>query len=315
LKLQTKIPFGPSKHQIDYSSKILLVGSCFVENIGEKLDYFKFQNEINPFGILFQPSAIATFFNRVHAQNFFAKSDLVFHNERWHCLEAHSEKSGIDPDKVLENLNNSLKSTLEFLKNATHVIITVGTAWGYRYKKTGKKVANCHKIPQTEFDKKLAVIDDISTDLSSILGILNAINPQIKVVFTVSPVRHLKDGFVENQRSKAHLISAVHLILEKHDHADYFPSYELMMDELRDYRFYERDMLHPNAVAVDYIWNKFTSVYLTPQAREITVKIDEVQKGLAHRAFNPDSEAHLKFLKKLEIKKSEIEKNFPNIRF
>jgi hypothetical protein len=300
---------------MDYNSKILLVGSCFVENMGEKLEYFKFQNRINPLGILFHTSAIAGFFKRVTNQLFFTEADLVFYNERWHCLDAHSIMSGTDQETVLENLNTALKQAIEFLQNSTHVIITLGTAWGYRYKKTEKLVANCHKIPQQEFDKELAKTDVIYADLSSILISLNKINPKIKVVFTVSPVRHLKDGFIENQRSKAHLIAAVHALVKNHDQAEYFPSYEIMMDELRDYRFYERDLLHPNALAVDYIWEKFTSVYLSPQAQQWTTKIEEVQKGIAHRPFDQSSAAHLKFLKNLERKKKYIEENQPNIRF
>lgn len=300
---------------MDYNSKIFLIGSCFVKNIGGKLEYFKFQNKINPLGILFHPAAIARFFERVANQTLFTESDLVFHNERWHCMDAHSQWSGNDPKNVLENLNNSIKEATDFLQNATHVIITLGTAWGYRYKKTGKPVANCHKIPQKEFDKELAGIDAIYADLASILAVFQEINPQIRVVFTVSPVRHLKDGFVENQRSKAHLIAAVHQVIEKKDRAEYFPSYEIMMDELRDYRFYDRDLLHPNPLAVDYIWEKFVHVYLSPKAQQWAEKIDEVQRAIAHRPFNPDSEAHGLFQKKLERKKKQIEENLPNIRF
>jgi len=300
---------------MDYNSKILLVGSCFVENIGGKLAYFKFQNSINPLGILFHPAAIAGFFNRVANQLFFTEADLIFQNERWHCLDAHSVMSGSDQKTVLKGLNSAVAETLEFLQDSTHVIITLGTAWGYRYKKTAKLVANCHKIPQGEFDKELAEIDAISTDLLSILTNLKAINPKIKVVFTVSPVRHLKDGVVENQRSKAHLIAAVHTLMENQDQVEYFPSYEIMMDELRDYRFYERDLLHPSALAVDYIWEKFASVYLSPQAQQWAAKIDEVQKAMAHRPFDQSSAAHLKFLENIERKKEHIEENLPNIRF
>lgn len=315
LKLQTTIPLKPSKNTIDYDSKILLLGSCFVENMGGKLAYFKFQNSINPLGILFHPTVISGFFERVTNQLFFTKEDLIFHNERWHCLDAHSQMSGSDPETVLNDLNTALKESLVFLQNATHLIITLGTAWGYRYKKTGKLVANCHKILQREFDKELAEIEAISTDLSSILTNLKAINPKIKVVFTVSPVRHLKDGFIENQRSKAHLIAAVHAIVENEKQTEYFPSYEIMMDELRDYRFYARDLLHPSALAVDYIWEKFASVYLSPQAQQWSVKIEEVQKDLAHRPFDQSSEAHMKFINNLERKKSLIEENLPHIRF
>lgn len=300
---------------MDYNSKILLVGSCFVENMGGKLEYFKFQNKINPLGILFHPAAIAGFFDRVANQLFFTESDLIFHDERWHCLDAHSQMSGTGQKAVLDGLNTAVKKSMGFLQNCTHVTITLGTAWGYRYKKTGKLVANCHKIPQREFDKELAKIDAIYADLSSILTNLKAINPKINIVFTVSPVRHLKDGFVENQRSKAHLIAAVHAIVENHAQTEYFPSYEILMDELRDYRFYDRDLLHPNALAVDYIWKKFASVYLSQEAQQWTVKIEEVQKGLAHRPFDQSSAAHRKFLKNLEHKKGQIEENLPHVRF
>ena len=258
MEFRTQIPITPQEPKIDHGSKVLLLGSCFVENIGRKLEYHKFQTLQNPFGILFHPAAIASFFEDVLQQKVFSEEDIFFHNERWHNFSAHSALSRINQEELLSELNSAVGKTGSFLKEASHVIITLGTAWGYKLKTSGKIVANCHKVPQREFEKELL---EVNSKIQRCVNIIKKLNPKACIIFTVSPVRHLKDGFVENQQSKARLISAVHMAVSRDEKANYFPSYEIMMDELRDYRFYAEDMVHPNQVAINYTWKRFTETY------------------------------------------------------
>ncbi|MGB3776177.1 MAG: GSCFA domain-containing protein [Leeuwenhoekiella sp.] len=315
MKLQTNIPIKLSQNKIDYDSKVFLIGSCFVENMGHKLKYYKFEQLINPTGILFHPSAIAEFIGRIKEQQFYIEEELVYNNERWHCLGAHSKMSDGNIEVVLTNLNFQLKRSFTFLQKATHIVITLGTSWAYRYKETGALVANCHKIPKRDFDKELTEVDDIHSYLLSIVKHIRDLNADAVVLFTISPVRHLKDGFVENQRSKAHLITAVHKIIASYDRVEYFPSYEIMIDELRDYRFYDRDLLHPSPLAIDYIWEKFTDAFLSEEATVLAQKVKNIQQGLAHRPFDENSESHREFRKKLDVKISELKKSIPHISF
>ncbi|MFT4611426.1 MAG: hypothetical protein ACJA1H_000911 [Glaciecola sp.] len=316
MNLQTKIPLAPNKfNQIDYNSKVLLLGSCFSENIGEKFEYFKFQKLQNPFGIQFHPQAIETLVTNAINEKRYNQDDIFFHNEQWHCYDAHSCLSNVSQDQLLQRLNDNITSAHQFLKEASHVVITIGTAWAYRFIETDRYVANCHKVPQKKFLKELLAVEQISESLDAIMSLVKSINPKVAFVFTVSPVRHIKDGFVENTRSKSHLISAIHQIVAPRNQSYYFPSYEIMMDELRDYRFYNADMLHPNTLAVNYIWECFVSIWISEDTQKTMQAIGEVQKGLAHRPFNLKSDAHLTFLIGLEEKKSIIKSHFPNIMF
>ena len=316
MKLQTQISLGKqSNNLIDYKSNILLVGSCFVENIGEKLNYFKFQNTTNPFGILFHPLAIETFLTNAINEKKYTEQDIFFHNERWHCFDAHSQLSSTSKEVLLSQLNEAVKETNQQINKSTHIIITLGTAWLYRFIETDKYVANCHKVPHKKFLKELLSVDTIVDSLESILVLLKSVNPKMSIIFTVSPVRHLKDGFVENTQSKAHLISAIHQVVEPRKQQYYFPSYEVMMDELRDYRFYKNDMIHPNQTAVNYIWDKFQDVWISESSNETMEEVNSIQKGLLHRPFNSKSDTHQLFLQQLEHKKSLVNSKFPHIIF
>ena len=314
MEFRTKIPITPQEPAIGYDSKILLLGSCFVENIGRKLEYHKFRTLQNLFGILFQPAAISNFLQKVKSQYIFTEEDIFYYNERWHSFDAHSVISNPHKDKMLQELNAAVEETYSFLKEASHVIITPGTSWGYKLKETGKTVANCHKLPQKNFTKGLT---DVKVDLMECIEIITLLNPEASIIFTVSPVRHLKDGFVENQRSKAGLISAIHELIGilPSGVGSYFPSYEIMMDELRDYRFYAEDMVHPNSVAIDYIWQRFIQAWMTTETQKISEEVEKVQKGLAHKPFNEHSEAHQQFRKKLQQKINELQVRFPRIEF
>ena len=316
MKLQTQIPLQPEKYNpIDYHSKIVLIGSCFVEHIGNKLEYFKFQNLQNPFGILFHPLAIENLIVNAINKKEYTESDLFFLNEQWHCYEAHSELSNVSKSESLKELNHQIKIIHDSIVQASHVIITLGTAWAYRHIETDQIVANCHKVPQKQFVKELLSIETISESLQAIVSLIKSVNSKAVVMFTVSPVRHLKDGFVENTQSKAHLIAAIHEVVEPRNLTHYFPSYELMMDELRDYRFYEEDMIHPNTIAVNYIWEKFQDVWIANEASKTMDEVDEIQKGMLHRPFNKNSEAYQQFIKKLELKKLELKQRYPTLKF
>ncbi|MDY0780907.1 GSCFA domain-containing protein [Tenacibaculum sp. IB213877] len=316
MNLQTQIPLQKqSHHQIDYNSKLLLLGSCFSENIGNKLGYFKFQSTQNPFGILFQPKAIEQLITNSINEKEYTEVDIFNHNEIWSCFDAHSALSSINKNELLEGLNSAIKATHQQLKNTSHIIITLGTSWVYRFIETDILVANCHKIPQKKFLKEILSVDEITESLTSTIALIRSINTNASIILTVSPVRHIKDGFIENQQSKAHLLSAIHQVVEPRKNVHYFPSYEIMMDELRDYRFYADDMIHPSEVAINYIWEKFTEAWLSDTSKEIMKEVDTIQKGLAHRPFNPNTEQHQQFLKNLQQKKETLQQAFPFIQF
>lgn len=310
MNLQTKITLKKeTRNPISYNSKIFLFGSCFSENIGSKIEYFKFENTINPFGILFHPIAIEMLITNIVNEKIYTEKDIFFHNERWHCYEAHSELSNPSKEDLLLKLNAAISTANTQLKEVSHVIITLGTSWAYRLIETDTVVANCHKVPQKKFLKELLLIDEITNSLEAIITLIKSVNNNIEIIFTVSPVRHLKDGFVENMRSKSHLLSAIHQVVAPRDHIHYFPSYEIMMDDLRDYRFYSSDMIHPNETAINYIWEAFKTVWIHEKSTDLMSEIDTIQKGLSHRPFNKNSKQHLLFLENLQLKISALQEN------
>lgn len=299
---------------IDYDSEVVSLGSCFAVNMAEKLDYFQFRQTVNPFGILFHPVAIEKFMGFAASEKRFSKTDIFCHNERWHSFDAHSDLSDPDQARLLDNLNSAAMRACTQLKNATHVIITYGTAWVYRDKASGNLVANCHKVPQSHFSKTILSVGEIQQSIENTIAIIQKVNPKAQIIFTVSPVRHLKDGFAENQRSKANLISALHHVLQNQS-AVYFPSYEIVMDELRDYRFYAEDMIHPNAVAIDYIWQRFSETHISEAVYPVMEKVAGIRKGLAHRSFHAGSESHKQFLAKLQGNIAALGQQFPHMHF
>lgn len=324
MQFTTKIPVQKSSFPIDYDSKIMLLGSCFAENIGKKFSYFKYQATTNPFGIIFNAVSLEKLIRRVVENKKFTENDIFFHNELWHCYEVHSELSNPDKDLFLSHLNSILESTHRHIAALTHCIITLGTSWAYSNIETHEIVANCHKVPQKQFTKELLSIEQTEKSLENIILLIHSVNPNCHFIFTVSPVRHIKDGFIENTLSKAHLIAAIHSILNKkfstslevtNQNRNYFPSYEVMMDELRDYRFYAEDMLHPNQTAIDYIWLRFYEHYISESAAKLMEEVDAIQKGLAHRPFNPNTESHQKFLAQLNLKIETIKKKLPHVSF
>ena len=315
MKLQTQIPLKPERNQINYDSKVLLLGSCFVANIGEKLEYYKFQNLQNPFGITFHPLAIEKFVTRAINETEFKETDIFFYMERWHCFEVHSTLSASDKAIFLNSLNEGLKQLREYLLSASHIVLTYGTAWVYRFIETDTVVANCHKIQQKKFLKELLSVEEVSASIDNTTALIKSVNSKAVFIHTVSPVRHLKDGFVENTQSKAHLIAGLHQVVEPRNKTHYFPSYEILMDELREYRFYSEDMLHPNKIAVTIIWEKFKEVWIASETNEFQKEIGNIRTGLQHRPFNPESDAHNTFLKDLQKRIDTLQHKISHLKF
>ncbi len=306
----------PKKQQpsILPTNKLLLLGSCFVENIGKKLKYYKFQTEINPFGIIFHPKAIEILIKRIAEKRKYTETDIFFHNEQWHCFEVHSKLSCSNKTIFLKHLNSLLKQTFLFIQNASHIILTFGTAWGYS--NNSKIVSNCHKLPQKKFNKLLSSPSAITKSINGIYDTILTLNSNITIISTVSPIRHLKDGIIENNISKAHLLSGLHSAISDKAYCHYYPAYELIMDCLREYRFYKSDLIHPNQVAIDFIWNHFKETWINNFESKLLIKeVTEIQQGLAHKAFNPKSEAHQRFLTTLYAKKEVLLKKYPDIVF
>ncbi|MDR0364498.1 MAG: GSCFA domain-containing protein [Bacteroidales bacterium] len=305
----------PKSKPVDYNDAIMLCGSCFVENIGEKLDNYCFNTMINPFGILFDPISLARSLEMIIDRRIFTARDTVFYNNLYHSFFHHSRFSRPNQQEHLRLINDASEKAHDFLKSATRLIITLGTAWTYRHKERNAVVSSCHKIPQENFEKYLLSVDEIITVLSEIFARLFSFNPNIEITLTISPVRHIKDGFVENQYSKSTIILAVKKLIEKKSHPDYFPAYELMMDDLRDYRFYGVDMLHPSTTAVSYIWERFVETYFDDKTQNILAKVEKIRTASLHRPFHAQSTSYKDFCMKNLTEIEELMRQFPNASF
>ncbi|MEJ2585185.1 MAG: GSCFA domain-containing protein [Robiginitalea sp.] len=263
MKWRTEVAIPNGSCPIGYDNQVLLLGSCFATHLADKLKYFQFPCLSNPFGVLFHPVPLESLLLRAVEERPFTSEDLIEFQGRWGCLEAHTSLSGETRKEALERLNGSLKELKQALKHSTHAVLTLGTAYGFRHRQTRQLVANCHKQPSGEFERDLSAPSALEESLSRTLTLLRSYQKDMTCLLTVSPVRHIRDGLVENQRSKAHLITAVQALVQRGE-ADYFPSYELFMDELRDYRYYDRDLIHPTPAAVDYVWERFEQAWIDP---------------------------------------------------
>ncbi|RYG44530.1 MAG: GSCFA domain-containing protein, partial [Chitinophagaceae bacterium] len=278
MKLTTPVPIVPSLKKIDYNSFVFSAGSCFAENMAQKLEFYQFSGSSNPLGILFHPLALLHLFDTADSGNENFPDTSFFHNEKWHYPGAHSKISNPDRDQLKATLGKALLETRNAFFNATHFIFTLGTAWVYREVATAEIVANCHKLPQHRFEKVLLSAGEIAEAIARLSAIITKHNPSAQQIFTVSPVRHIKDGVVGNQRSKANLISGLHTFLESSTaEAAYFPSYEILLDELRDYRFYADDLLHPSAMAIEYIWEKFVAAHMEESAVPVMQEVEALR--------------------------------------
>jgi hypothetical protein len=293
MRLSTPVSIPQADFFIEHQSPLLFVGSCFVENIGTKLIDNKFDVQLNPNGILFNPISIVNSLTRILKPQTYTKGDLKQHNNKWFSFEHHSSFSSFDKTECLNRINNSLTEASEHLKKTKTIFITVGSAWIYEFEGVGI-VANCHKVPNKEFTKRLLTVKEIVTAFEAIKASLT----EYRIVFTVSPVRHSKDGLHENNLSKSTLLLAINSLVEQHENYSYFPAYEIVIDELRDYRFYKNDLVHPTDLAVDYVWEKFSSSYFSPATKKLNSEIQKIKTAAYHKPFNFKSEAHQEFITK-----------------
>jgi hypothetical protein len=296
---------------------MMLFGSCFSENIGQKLLDLKFDVDMNPFGILYNPESIANSLRILLEKRTFTEEDLFQDQGLWNSFYHHSRFSDVDQEAALDKINNRISSSYEFLKRADFLVITFGTAWVYELKKTGQIVSNCHKIPAAEFKRFRLGVFEITNVYRELLEQIWKLNPGLKVIFTVSPIRHWKDGAVENQLSKASLLLAIDQLIKGFGNqvCAYFPSYELMMDELRDYRFYAEDMLHISPVAIDYIFERFSKVMISKESIGISQKVLKVRKAFEHRPVNPTTAEFKEFIRQNLLQISQLTSQFPNLNF
>ena len=315
MQFQTHIQIRPFEQKIDHSQPILSLGSCFADNIAKRLQRAKFDTTAAPTGILFNPESIARAierFDRAREDKGSLPTIKELHqaNGVWYNYDFHSSLSHIDANVALAQMNEAIMRGAEALAEAKVVIITFGTAFVYRLNESGEVVANCHKQPQRLFSREMLSAEDIAQRYNALLqGPL----ADKRVIFTLSPVRHLGDGLEQNSLSKATLRVAIAEIVAKNNNADYFPSYEIMMDELRDYRFYADDMAHPSALAVEYIWERFSQTALSEATLEAIKRIEHIMAAAEHRPFNPESDAHRAFCRKMLAECELLQRELPGV--
>jgi len=308
-----KIPF--STFELTHQDKILSIGSCFAENIGGRLEENKFQTLLNPFGILYNPSSVAQALERIFSNRQITEKDILQHNDLWHSRLHHTRFSQTDKTQFLKDINANLNVANLFLKDSNRLILTLGTAFVWEEKETGNIVANCHKRPQKLFKRRRLSVSEIKEKLLSVLREIKKQSADLEVIMTVSPVRHTNDGFIENQRSKAALILAIDTMCQEENFIHYFPAYELVQDDLRDYRFYGKDMLHPNEVAVDYVWEHFRESLFSDKTKDIYREVKKLKTMAAHRPFQLESAAHQAFLQSNLSKIKNLEEQYDFLDF
>jgi GSCFA family len=311
MEFQLPIHINPLPQQVSYQDKLLLMGSCFTEHIGNKLQELKFNVLQNPNGILFDPHSVATSLVSYIQNKQYTGDDLFYLNELWQSWQHHSVFSNTNQEACLRTINAAQSGAHTFLKNADWIIITLGSSFSYRLLENNMPVANCHRAPAQNFHKHLMGIEEINSVLDNCIHQLFHFNPKLKIIFTVSPVRHIRDGVVENNRSKARLIETVHHLVNKFDNLFYFPAYELVIDVLRDYRFYDIDMVHPNYAATEFVLEKFAQSCIDESSRQLMEEAKKIVIARKHKPFHPTTNAHRQFLLAHLEKTKELVKRYP----
>ncbi|MCK4923133.1 MAG: GSCFA domain-containing protein [Bacteroidales bacterium] len=295
---RTEIPTQNSEINISHKTPVLMMGSCFTDNVGNLLIDKLFPVKTNPFGVVYNPFSVFKGLEIIISSKKQEAGDLFEHNGKWHSWDHHSVFSGWKKDQVIEKINNEISHAHDFLKSAKYLILTFGSAWVYRLKESQSIVSNCHKVPAKEFNRELLQVSDIVNEFEKILNKLQQISPGIKIILTISPVRHWKDGAHGNQVSKSILHLAINDILQSQNEiCEYFPSYELLIDDLRDYRFYADDLLHPNNQAIEYIFEKFEGSYFDEKTINLNNQIEKFIKASGHKHFDSESIQTKEFIK------------------
>lgn len=310
----TPVEVPQSGVEITHERPILLMGSCFAENIGSKLVENKFVCDINPFGVLYNPLSIAKALRQIMSGRLYRgdASELLEYKGLWHSWMHHSAFSASTREECLARINGRLADAHAFLPQARIVIITFGTAYVYRHREGGMVVGNCHKLPEHTFTRERLTPEEIVTEYTALLDELAKVNPDVHFIFTVSPIRHLRDGLHANQLSKASLLLAIDRLCQlMPERCTYFPAYEIMMDELRDYRFYADDMMHPSPLAVEHIWRHFADIFFPLPTKKFLQTWEKIRQGLAHRPFNPEGEEYKQFLSQIELRIHQLKEKYP----
>ena len=312
MKFRTEIEITSLGVKIGYENRVLALGSCFAAHIARKLAGAKFRVAENPSGILFNPLSIAAAIRSYADPAPVTRGELGFDGEVWHHFGFHGDFSAPTADEALQKMNAARQAGADALRTADRIVLTFGTAWVYKLKSSGKVVSNCHRLPEKMFDRQLLTVGEIVAEWKSLLLSLWKQNPELKILFTVSPIRHWKDGAHGNQLSKATLLLAIDALQKEFpEHTAYFPAYEIMMDELREYRFYADDMLHPSTTAIEYIWERFTGSMLSPDSLSILKEWKDIQKAINHKPFQPESEAYKRFISQTLLKMERLNEKFP----
>lgn len=301
--------------KIEHGKNILSIGSCFSENIANKLEESKFTIGVNPTGILYNPLSIVNAIRRILEKNKYVEDDLFFHEENWKSFDHHSRFNGKIQHECLEKINNSLDSAIRLASNLDTLIITFGTAFVYSHKLSRENVANCHRLPHDTFSRSLLAIDSIVQEYTQLFNILYKKFPKLNIVITISPVRHLRDNPHENQVSKAHLFAACYELEQQFGKLCYFPSYEIVMDELRDYRFYNHDMVHPSNLAIDYVWERFQKTCIQKRSRNFIAEYASVFRSRNHLVKNSSTDLLNKFVLSQLNKIDVLAGDYPEIDF
>lgn len=283
MQLTTFVPLPEIPVSLSYETPVFLIGSCFSDVLGDKLKQRKFPVLSNPFGTVYNPASIGQMMQNILENHVPDAAEIQSHNGIYFHPDYHSDMSSLSREETYHRIQQATKLANDFLQTTRCAFITFGTAYVYTEKNTGHIVANCHKLPGNRFDKKLLTIQDIYRDTENMIAKLRALLPDIPVIFTVSPVRHIRDGLVENNRSKARLLEAVHLLTENLKGVYYFPSYELVMDQMRDYRFYDRDLIHPNELAHDVVWTAFSDTFFNTRTLQIISRVEKIVQAFRHR--------------------------------
>lgn len=307
----TKIEIQAAPFSINHTSNIMALGSCFAENIGTKMKEACFEVDVNPFGVLYNPLSICNSLKILLRNTPFSQSDIFENNSVWQSFAHSTLFSDISAGGCLNKINSRLIPAADFLRKADVLMITFGTAWIFEDKNNGKVVSNCHKLPSACFTRRRIRVDEITSAFSELLTKLKQLLPHLHVVFSVSPIRHFKDGAHENTVSKSTLVLAIDELQKQFGYAHYFPAYEIQLDELRDYRFYAADMQHPSDVAIDYIWQKFSDAYFDVETIQIRNEVLRLNADIAHRPLLAGSDEYKKFLNHVERKKEQLKARYP----
>lgn len=309
MKFRTEVEIPNSEKKIEIEDEIFSIGSCFATEISGLLETGQIQSLNNPFGTIFNPYSINKAVQKLHDSEFYKEEDLITFNDEFISLDHHTNFDFPFIHQTLEKINSEIETGNLFLQNTNWIIITYGTSFIYEFLPKKKLVANCHKIPQKYFEKRLLTWEEIYTSITeTILNLNDICKENVQILFTVSPVRHTKDGMVENNLSKAKLISGIHEVIENFENCHYLPVYELLMDDLRDYRFYKDDLIHPNSQAVNYIFEKFGNAYFSDETKKFITENFKINQSLNHKTSDKNNPKYQEFLKKLNERISEQQK-------